>query len=362
MEHQRSQSGKPPVDGNKVIPLRCYGRGWKLIPLDELPIFQYLKRQATLQGVVVAGERGRPPQKHHHSSDELPDSEHNKDIGSSGGSHEMPLCAPALNVGLELMQPAQERSEVLCQPSTSQAAVRACPAWQSWRPRRHNRYQSPGPQSLHLADRHRYIPHMSGPPTSCHHQMDRPSHSIQPSPPSSKQCHLVPPVKGLPKGPSGSDCHGGARRKMPATSPDRGQGVSRSARKVQPPAKKAAFDPDTLSHPKDHSSWAEFLTKGVTRDPVDDSEGDLTICRDAEAQHWDTLMFQPDLEDEVTVCNEDEAKRHESDSPSAGGKPAAAVKNEPMETEESIEPKKDEVESEDYKMIRDLRLPRAPPE
>nr|XP_054917327.1 uncharacterized protein LOC126545275 isoform X2 [Dermacentor andersoni] len=287
MEHQRSQSGKPPVDGNKVIPLRCYGRGWKLIPLDELPIFQYLKRQATLQGVVVAGERGRPPQKHH---------------------------------------------------------------------------QSPGPQSLHLADRHRYIPHMSGPPTSCHHQMDRPSHSIQPSPPTSKQCHLVPPVKGLPKGPSGSDCHGGARRKMPATSPDRGQGVSRSARKVQPPAKKAAFDPDTLSHPKDHSSWAEFLTKGVTRDPVDDSEGDLTICRDAEAQHCDTLMFQPDLEDEVTVCNEDEVKRHESDSPSAGGKPAAAVKNEPMETEESIEPKKDEVESEDYKMIHDLRLPRAPPE
>ncbi|XP_070395579.1 uncharacterized protein [Dermacentor albipictus] len=281
MEHQRSQCGEPPVDEIKLIPLKCYGRGHKLVPLDELPLFQYLKRQAALQGEAAAGERGSAPQEHHHSPDQLSDAEHNKDIGSSDGSHEMPLGAPALNVGLELMQPAQERSEVLCQPSTSQ--------------------QSPGPQSLPLADRHRYIPHTSGPPTSCDHQTDRPSrHS------------------------SGSDCHGGARRKMPATSPTRGQDVSRSARKAQPPAKKAALD-----HPKDHSSWAEFFPKGVTRDPIDDSEGDLSICRDAEAQH----------------C--------ESDSPSTGGKPAAAVKDEPMETEESEEPKKDEVESEDYKMARD---------
>ncbi|XP_065286371.1 uncharacterized protein [Dermacentor albipictus] len=307
MEHQRSQSGKPPVDEIKLIPLPCYGRGHKLVPLDELPLFQYLKRQAALQGKLVPEELGRPPQKHHHSSDDSSDAEH-KDIGSSGGSHEMPLCAPALNVGLELMQPAQERSEVLCQPSTSQ--------------------QSPGPQSLHLADRHRYIPHTSGPPTSWHQQTDRPSHSIQPSPPTTKQCDLVPPAKGLPKGPSGSDCHGGARRKMPATSPNRGQGTSWSPRKGEPPAKKVAFDSDTLNHPKDHSSWAEFLNKGVTRDPVDDSEGDLTICRDAEAEHY------------------------ESDSPSTGGKPAAAVKDEPMETEDSEEPKKGEVESEDYEMVR----------
>ncbi|XP_075552580.1 uncharacterized protein LOC142585617 isoform X1 [Dermacentor variabilis] len=314
MEHQPSQSGKPPVDEIKVIPLPCYGRGSKLIPLDELPLFQYLKRQAALQGGA-------------HSADQLSDAEHNKDVGSSDGSHEVPLCAPALKVGLELMQPAQERSEVLCQPSTSQ--------------------QSPGPQSLHLADRHHYMPHTSGPPTPSHNQTDRPSrHSIQPSPSTSKQCHFVLPVKSLPKGPSGSDCHGGARRKMPATSPNRGQGVSRSP-KAQPPAKKAAFGPDSLSHSKDHSSWAEFLTKGVTHDPVDDSEGDLTICRDAEAQHCDTPTFPPDLEDKVTVCNEDEAKRHESDSPSAGGKPAAVVKDEPMETEESEEPKKDEVGSED---------------
>ncbi|XP_075552618.1 uncharacterized protein LOC142585605 isoform X2 [Dermacentor variabilis] len=259
MEHQPSQSGKPPVDEIKVIPLPCYGRGSKLIPLDELPLFQYLKRQAALQGGA----------------------------------------------------------------------------------------QSPGPQSLHLADRHHYMPHTSGPPTPSHNQTDRPSrHSIQPSPSTSKQCHFVLPVKSLPKGPSGSDCHGGARRKMPATSPNRGQGVSRSP-KAQPPAKKAAFGPDSLSHSKDHSSWAEFLTKGVTHDPVDDSEGDLTICRDAEAQQCDTPTFPPDLEDKVTVCNEDEAKRHESDSPSAGGKPAAVVKDEPMETEESEEPKKDEVGSED---------------
>ncbi|XP_070396649.1 uncharacterized protein [Dermacentor albipictus] len=296
MEHQRSQSGEPPVDEIKVIPLPCYGRGHKLVPLDELPLFQYLKRQAALQGEAAAGERGSAPQEHQHSSD----AEHNKDIGSSDGSHEMPLGAPALNVGLELMQPAQERSEVLCQPSTSQ--------------------QSPGPQSLHLADRHRYIPHTSGPPTSYHHQTDRPSRQ---SPPTSKQCHFVLPGKGFPKEPSGSDCHGGARRKMPATSPTKGQDVSLSARKAQPPAKKAALEPDTLSHPKDHSSWAEFPI-----DPIDDSEGDLSICRDAEAQH----------------C--------EADSPSTGGKPAAAVKDEPMETEEAEEPKKDEAESED-KMARD---------
>ncbi|XP_070396652.1 uncharacterized protein [Dermacentor albipictus] len=219
MEHQRSQSGEPPVDEIKVIPLPCYGRGHKLVPLDELPLFQYLKRQAALQGEAAAGERGSAPQEHQHSSD----AEHNKDIGSSDGSHEMPLGAPALNVGLELMQPAQERSEVLCQPSTSQ--------------------QSPGPQSLHLADRHRYIPHTSGPPTSYHHQTDRPSRQ---SPPTSKQCHFVLPGKGFPKEPSGS----------------------------------------------------------------------------------------------------------EADSPSTGGKPAAAVKDEPMETEEAEEPKKDEAESED-KMARD---------
>ncbi|XP_075533220.1 uncharacterized protein LOC142566258 isoform X4 [Dermacentor variabilis] len=229
MEHQRSDGkppGKPPVDGNKVIPLPCYGRGSKLIPLEELPFFQYLKRQATLHGGVVVRERGHPPQKHHQSSDESSDAEHNKDTA------------------------AQERSEVLCQPSTS---------------------QSPGPQSLYLADGHRFIPLTSGPPTSCHQQTDRPSHSIQPSPPTTKQCHLVPPVK-------------------------------------------------------------------------------------------DTLMFPLDLEDEVTVFNEDEAKRHELDSPSTEGKPAAAVKDEPMETEESKEPKKDEVESEGYEMIRDPRLPLAPPE
>ncbi|XP_075533218.1 uncharacterized protein LOC142566258 isoform X2 [Dermacentor variabilis] len=312
MEHQRSDGkppGKPPVDGNKVIPLPCYGRGSKLIPLEELPFFQYLKRQATLHGGVVVRERGHPPQKHHQSSDESSDAEHNKDTA------------------------AQERSEVLCQPSTS---------------------QSPGPQSLYLADGHRFIPLTSGPPTSCHQQTDRPSHSIQPSPPTTKQCHLVPPVK---------DCHGGARRKMPATSPNRGQGVSWSPKKApEPPAKKVAFESDTLSHPYDHSSWAEFLTKGVAEDLVDDSEGDLTICSGAEAQYCDTLMFPLDLEDEVTVFNEDEAKRHELDSPSTEGKPAAAVKDEPMETEESKEPKKDEVESEGYEMIRDPRLPLAPPE
>ncbi|XP_054917329.2 uncharacterized protein [Dermacentor andersoni] len=294
MEHQCSQSGKPLDDDDKVIPLRCYGRGWKLIPLDELPIFQYLKRQAALQGVAVAGERGRPPEKHSHpSSYESSDADHNKYIGKSGCSRQTRLCAPALNAGLEPMQAAQEKGEVLRQPSTSQG--------------------SPGPQSSHLAYRHRNIPHTSGPPTSCHHQTDRPSrHSIQPSPPTTKQCHLVPPVKGLPKGPSGSDCHGGARRKMPTKSRNRGHGASRSARKARRPAKKASFDPDTFKLPVDLSGWAESFTNGVTRDSIDDSDDDLTVCRDAENRHYGTLMFPPDSENELTDCNEDEAKQHVS--------------------------------------------------
>ncbi|XP_075532946.1 uncharacterized protein LOC142566079 isoform X2 [Dermacentor variabilis] len=294
MEHQFSQSGKPLDDDDKVIPLRCYGRGWKLIPLDELPIFQYLKRHVALKGVTVAGERGRPPEKHSHpSSYDSSDADHNKYIGKSGCSRQTPLRATALSAGLEPMQAAQERGEVLRQPSTSQ--------------------RSPGPQSSHLAYRHRYIAHTSGPPTSCHHQTDRPSrHSIQPSPATTKQCHLEPPVKSLPKGPSGSDCHGGARRKMPTKSRNRGHGASRSARKARRPAKKASFDPNTFKLPVDLSAWAESFTKGVSRDSIDDSDDDLTVCRDAEDRHYGTLMFPPDSENELTDCNEDEAKQHVS--------------------------------------------------
>ncbi|XP_065289307.1 uncharacterized protein [Dermacentor albipictus] len=282
MEHQCSQSDEPEeADYDKVIPLPCYGRGSKLIPLDELPLFQYLKRQAALRGRL------------HPSSYESSDADHNKYIGKSGCSRQTPLCAPALNAGLEPMQAAQERGEVLRQPSTSQ--------------------RSPGPQSSHLAYRHRYIPHTSGLPTSCHHQTDRPSrHSIQPSPPTTKQCHLVPPVKGLPKGPSGSDCHGGARRKMPTKSRNRGHGASRSARKARRPAKKASFDLGTFKLPVDLSGWAESFTVGVTCDSNDDSDDDLIVCRDAEDRHYGTLMFPPDSENEFTDCNEDEAKQHVS--------------------------------------------------
>lgn len=73
---------------------------------------------------------------------------------------------------------------------------------------------------------------------------------------------------------------------MPTTSCDRGQGAPRSARKARRPAKKATFDIDTFSHAKDLSSWAESLITNATLNLVDGSEDDLTVCREAEEQHY----------------------------------------------------------------------------
>ncbi|XP_049511693.1 uncharacterized protein LOC119436151 isoform X3 [Dermacentor silvarum] len=178
--------------------------------------------------------------------------------------------------------------------------------------------QSPGPQSSHSADRPRHAPHTSGPPTSRHHQTDRPTRrSSQPSPSRLQQRHSVPPGKGSTKGPSGSDCHGGARRKRPTTSRNTGQGASQSARKARCPAKKASFDPKTFRHATDLSAWAESLNC-ASYIPDDELEDDgpyvqvSTLRREAEAEHYDMLTFPPDFEDELTDCSEDEARQHVS--------------------------------------------------
>ncbi|XP_049511688.1 trithorax group protein osa-like isoform X2 [Dermacentor silvarum] len=343
MAHQHNQSSKPPADDDEIrsIPLPCYGRGQPLIPLEDLPVFQFLKRQATTQGKRIGKGRGRRPpyQNSRPSSDESSDVEHKKDVGIIGCSSRTPPFKPASNSGLEPMKPAQERSEgIIDWPSTSQ--------------------QSPGPQSSHSADRPRHAPHTSGPPTSRHHQTDRPTRrSSQPSPSRLQQRHSVPPGKGSTKGPSGSDCHGGARRKRPTTSRNTGQGASQSARKARCPAKKASFDPKTFRHATDLSAWAESLNC-ASYIPDDELEDDgpyvqvSTLRREAEAEHYDMLTFPPDFEDELTDCSEDEARQHESGGPSTGGTPAAAVEEKSMETEESEEPKKDEAEFED-EIIRD---------
>ncbi|XP_065289304.1 26S proteasome non-ATPase regulatory subunit 4-like isoform X1 [Dermacentor albipictus] len=64
--------------------------------------------------------------------------------------------------------------------------------------------------------------------------------------------------------------------------------------------------------------------------------------------------FSAMTEDEqIAYAMQMSLQQAQSDSPSTGGTAAAVVKEEPMETEESEEPKKDEAESEDYEMIRD---------
>ncbi|KAL1439236.1 hypothetical protein MTO96_010274 [Rhipicephalus appendiculatus] len=64
--------------------------------------------------------------------------------------------------------------------------------------------------------------------------------------------------------------------------------------------------------------------------------------------------FSAMTEDEqIAYAMQMSLQQAQADGPSTGAAPAAAVKEEPMETDEPEEPKKDEAESEDYEMIRD---------
>lgn len=128
MEFEYSAISQPPVDDVPTVkPLRCYGRGLPLIPLEELPLFQYLKRkhEETLAQPLSANRevpsgigRGRVVKLSGFSVEDS--SEEDYDVVGSYWRHQKPLCASDLNAGLEPSRPAaQEKNHAPCRPPGS---------------------------------------------------------------------------------------------------------------------------------------------------------------------------------------------------------------------------------------------------
>lgn len=123
MEFEYSAISQPPVDDVPTVkPLRCYGRGLPLIPLEELPLFQYLKRkhEETLAQPLSANRevpsgigRGSVAKLSGFSVEDF--SEEDYDVVGSYWRRQKPLCASDLNAGLEPSRPAaQEKNHAPC--------------------------------------------------------------------------------------------------------------------------------------------------------------------------------------------------------------------------------------------------------
>lgn len=107
MEFEYSLISEPPGDDVRTLkPLPCYGRGLPLIPLEELPLFQYLKRDYEMAQPVNASRevpsgigRGSVSKLSGFSMEDYSDEDHN--VVSLYWQHQKPLSASNLNAGLE---------------------------------------------------------------------------------------------------------------------------------------------------------------------------------------------------------------------------------------------------------------------
>ncbi|XP_037576193.1 uncharacterized protein LOC119458426 isoform X3 [Dermacentor silvarum] len=132
MEFEYSLISEPPGDDVRTLkPLPCYGRGLPLIPLEELPLFQYLKRDYEMAQPVNASRevpsgigRGSVSKLSGFSMEDSSDEDHN--VVSLYWRHQKPLSTSNLNAGLEPSRPAaQGKNHAPCRsPAASHPRAR----------------------------------------------------------------------------------------------------------------------------------------------------------------------------------------------------------------------------------------------
>ncbi|XP_050049931.2 uncharacterized protein [Dermacentor andersoni] len=332
MEFEYSAISQPPVDDVPTVkPLRCYGRGLPLIPLEELPLFQYLKRkhEETLAQPLSANRevpsgigRGRVAKLSGFSVEDS--SEEDYDVVGSYWRHQKPLCASDLNAGLEPSRPAaQEKNHAPCRPPGSgppRARSRGrgihtpgkCPTSHgpaaaatggygvisssgqgttssSTCPQQRIQQMLKQPLGLQPSNngaRPRCPPHVSGPPQSCPQQPQMRPSSQQLALSKPRQEHAFPPTKSFLRGKIAA----GALSMQGAGQQAQEQSCHTSC--PRKPFRKGSFDPKTFRHAFDLSSWVESLSVVQPRERTTESGTELTDSDDDEFHR--RVSIEPD--------------------------------------------------------------------
>nr|XP_050049931.1 uncharacterized protein LOC126545924 isoform X4 [Dermacentor andersoni] len=332
MEFEYSAISQPPVDDVPTVkPLRCYGRGLPLIPLEELPLFQYLKRkhEETLAQPLSANRevpsgigRGRVAKLSGFSVEDS--SEEDYDVVGSYWRHQKPLCASDLNAGLEPSRPAaQEKNHAPCRlPGSGPPRARSrgrgihtpgkCPTSHgpaaaatggygvisssgqgttssSTCPQQRIQQMLKQPLGLQPSNngaRPRCPPHVSGPPQSCPQQPQMRQSSQQLALSKPRQEHAFPPTKSLLRGKIAA----GALSMQGAGQQAQEQSCHTSC--PRKPFRKGSFDPKTFRHAFDLSSWVESLSVVQPRERTTESGTELTDSDDDEFHQ--RVSIEPD--------------------------------------------------------------------
>ncbi|XP_054917348.2 uncharacterized protein [Dermacentor andersoni] len=270
MEFEYSAISQPPVDDVPTVkPLRCYGRGLPLIPLEELPLFQYLKRkhEETLAQPLSANRevpsgigRGRVAKLSGFSVEDS--SEEDYDVVGSYWRHQKPLCASDLNAGLEPSRPAaQEKNHAPCRPPGSGP------------PRARSRGRG-----IHTPGK---CPTSHGPAAAATGGYGVISSSGQGTT-SSSTCPQVPSSLPVVSTASGAlQCAG-----------QQAQEQSCHTSCPRKPFRKGSFDPKTFRHAFDLSSWVESLSVVQPRERTTESGTELTDSDDDEFHR--RVSIEPD--------------------------------------------------------------------
>ncbi|XP_050029377.2 uncharacterized protein [Dermacentor andersoni] len=224
------QAAEPPKDDEVVvIPLPCWGRGSKLVPLDELPLFQFLKRQAAEKsGLFIPSQPGNAT------------GTAEKTRGATSPDAQLP-SETVPKIAPESSKASDERDKMLHEqePLTVPAAVAAAP------PQKHG---IPSSMKMHVAPMIKQ-PTRARPCTTSRQTRARPG-----------QLPLYP----CPPAPVPDAEYSGPRL-------DTAEAQLKAA---QVPVKKSAFDPSEYTHPHDLTWWAASLAQVQPREPVSDSDDD----------------------------------------------------------------------------------------
>ncbi|XP_077490345.1 uncharacterized protein LOC144101170 isoform X2 [Amblyomma americanum] len=333
LDIEYSQCIKTPLDFEEDCqPLPCWGRGRRLIPLQELPLFKFLKK-ATQENPGFLGRhaapgvgRGRPTNGVSHS---MPDDLSDRiDVVGAYWRQQRPLRAPTFNTASDFLD-CEEPSALLEEPGNPEPAILPMPRRGivgSWKNRIAQMVQPDREQSFQAAH-------------SSRRERERFAHS--PNPP----LRPPPPPKRGPMREQGIPAAHSSRRERErfAHSPNpthRPPPPPRAALFIRPPAastgessqraqqmhaalatstKRGSFNASSFNHAHDLGSWVASLSQPRPHD-FDDDE----LTDDDDDMGRQRVPIVEDLADDfVSTSSSDSAVKLTDDE--AGGSAGEAV-------------------------------------